>query len=342
MQRRAALPLEGRPIGIEQQSLASAKEERDGGRPASRSCQDDVRRCSLPRYTVRVIPQVAPGDVSLYYRAEMPRAAVNGVQLYYEVHGRGPAVVFAHGAGGNHMSWWQQVPVFARRYRCVTFDHRGFGLSGDGPDGPGPAAFVEDLRALLDHLGIQETFLVGQSMGGWTCMGFTLAHPQRVRALVMANTLAGLRRAVWLAASEEERARAQALWQQRRLGRRRALAFAFTRQHPHLAFLYKQIRLLSEEGLQRLPTQEYVQRLRALEREPEGAASLEALASMRTPVLFIGGEYDDIMPVPLMEVAVRLIPRARLVVVPGTGHSVYFEAPATFNRIVLEFFRGLA
>jgi len=85
-----------------------------------------------------------------------------------------------------------------------------------------------------------------------------------------------------------------------------------------------------------------VQRLRALERDVERAATPEALANLRTPVLFIGGEHDDIMPVPLMEVAVKLIPTARLVVVPGCGHSVYFEAPDTFNRIVLDFFNGLA
>jgi len=137
------------------------------------------------------------GRLPVSSESEMPRAPVNGIELYYQVHGQGPAVVFAHGAGGNHMSWWQQVPAFARHCRCVTFDHRGFGFSGDGVDGPGPTAFVDDLRGLLDYLDIEQAFLVGQSMAGWTCMGFALAHPQRVRALVMANTLAGIRRAVW-------------------------------------------------------------------------------------------------------------------------------------------------
>lgn len=68
----------------------------------------------------------------------MPKAQVNGIELYYEVHGEGPPIVFAHGAGGNHLSWWQQVPFFtAQGYRCVTFDHRAFGQSLDGADGPG-------------------------------------------------------------------------------------------------------------------------------------------------------------------------------------------------------------
>jgi len=66
----------------------------------------------------------------------MPKAQINGIELYYEVHGNGPAVVCAHGAGGNHLSWWQQVPVLTPRYRCVIFDHRGFGQSLDSPNGP--------------------------------------------------------------------------------------------------------------------------------------------------------------------------------------------------------------
>jgi 3-oxoadipate enol-lactonase len=95
----------------------------------------------------------------------MPKIQVNGIDLYYEVHGDGPAIVFAHGAGGNHLSWWQQVPVFTRQYCCITFDHRGFGQSSDNPNGPGSQAFVEDLKQLLDHLKIERASPVAQSMG---------------------------------------------------------------------------------------------------------------------------------------------------------------------------------
>ncbi len=267
----------------------------------------------------------------------MASAVVNGTDLYYEEHGAGPAVVFAHGAGGNHLSWWQQVPVFSRKYRCVTFDHRGWGLSLDGQQA-GPAAFVEDLRGLLDHLGIERAALVAQSMGGLTCLSFAIAHPQRVWALVMGNTFAGMRGTVWLAADEELRARAHAVWDRRRRdGVRRALAPGFARREREKAFLYRQIRLLNEEGPNHLRTEEQVMRARALERDPGVAASRQALAAIRAPVLFIGGEHDEVMPPSLMEVACRLIPGSRMVVVPEAGHSVYFEKPDTFNRITLEF-----
>ena len=122
----------------------------------------------------------------------MPYADVNGIRMYYESHGDGPALVFAHGAGGNHLSWWQQVPYFRGRYRCIAFDHRGFGLSADIESSPGASAFPEDLRCLLDALQIDQAFLVAQSMGGGTCMGFTAAYPERVRALVMCDTIGAM------------------------------------------------------------------------------------------------------------------------------------------------------
>ena len=100
-------------------------------------------------------------------------------ELYYEVHGEGPLVVFAHGAGGTHLSWWQQVPELSRHFQCITFDHRGFGYSRDVDGGPGRAAFVQDLAGLIDHLGLDRVSLVGQSMGGWTTLGYASARRTR-------------------------------------------------------------------------------------------------------------------------------------------------------------------
>ena len=76
----------------------------------------------------------------------MPKANVNGIQLYYESHGQGPDIVFAHGRGGNHLSWWRQVPVFSENHRCISYDHRGWGATYDAAYGPGRAAFDEDLE----------------------------------------------------------------------------------------------------------------------------------------------------------------------------------------------------
>jgi 3-oxoadipate enol-lactonase len=83
----------------------------------------------------------------------MPYLARPDAELYYEETGKGPPLVFAHGLGGNHLSWWQQVPHFAGGNRCVTFAHRGFFPSRSTlPAGDLSSHFVDDLEALLDAL----------------------------------------------------------------------------------------------------------------------------------------------------------------------------------------------
>ncbi len=91
------------------------------------------------------------------------------------------------------MSWWQQVPEFSKRFRCITFDQRGFAESHNPPEAPGAEAFADDLAGLLEHLGVDDVFLVGQSMGGRTVLNFARRYPNRVKAMVMAATLANIR-----------------------------------------------------------------------------------------------------------------------------------------------------
>ena len=109
----------------------------------------------------------------------MSSATINGIELHYQTHGEGEAIVFAHGAGGNLLSWWQQIPFFSQHYKCIVFDHRGFGHSLDAPDGHGGAAFVDDLRGLLDHLYVESGDLVAQSIGGRTALGVSWVYPAR-------------------------------------------------------------------------------------------------------------------------------------------------------------------
>jgi pimeloyl-ACP methyl ester carboxylesterase len=267
----------------------------------------------------------------------MPFAPVNGIDLYYEEHGEGTPIILAHGAGGNHLSWWQQVPALSRHWRTITFDHRGWGLSYDTDD-RGPEAFIEDLGALLDYLNIEKAVLAGHSMGGYSCLGLAIAQPERVKGLLMSNTFAGMRREVWLAATDAQREAVRQVWERRGTEKiKRVLAPGFSRRHRNRAFLYKQIRLLNENGPNRLDRARQVQRLRALERPDETGATREQLAALPMPVFFLGGEHDEVFPVSLMKIAQSLLPDARMVVVPDAGHSVYFEAPDTFNELAHEF-----
>jgi pimeloyl-ACP methyl ester carboxylesterase len=231
------------------------------------------------------------------------------------------------------------VPALAKHFRVVTYDARGWGLSYDTDD-KGPEAFIDDLRGLLDALEVDHALLGAQSMGGLACLGVAMAQPERVRGLLLANTFAGMRRAVWLASTDGHKEEVRAIWERRRSeGSKRVLAPSWSQANRDKAFLYKQIRLLNEHGPNRLDSARQVLRLRALERTDVGADP-EQLAALPMPVLFIGGELDEVMPVSLMEIAKSLIPGAQMHVVPGAAHSVYFEAPDVFNAYALEFFQN--
>ena len=253
----------------------------------------------------------------------MPWVSVNDTRLYYLAQGSGPALLFAHGAGGNHLSWWQQIPYFATRYRCVVFDHRAFGRSLDGSEGRGRRAFADDLRQLLDHLNIESFALVAQSMGGRTAVGFAVRNPGRVRALVLAGTTGG-------AVNDEIRS-AQERHRTTPVGRRslaqRAVSPRLRQERPDMAYLYGLIGRLNpprpRDFLAPIPGYR--------------GSSAQALAALEIPILFLVGEDDTITPPNIVNMAHGQVPGSQFDVIEGAGHSAYFEQPEAFNRRLDQF-----
>lgn len=249
----------------------------------------------------------------------MPLAELNGIELYYESHGDGPALVFLHGAAGNHLSWWQQVPAFRDRFRCITIDHRGFGRSTDLDDAGG-SAFVEDLEHLLDELQIDRVSLVAQSMGGRTALGFAVRHPQRVAALVMADTWGFFE---WPELQDEVlRMREQAADRDAPLAER-ALGAAFQARETARTFLYRQIAALNPP-----------RGAAAVAATPTDAPDREAVSRLTVPTLFIVGAEDQLTPPAIIKRVHELIPVSEYCEFSGLGHSVYFEDAPAFNETV--------
>jgi pimeloyl-ACP methyl ester carboxylesterase len=255
----------------------------------------------------------------------MPFAKINGIELYYETHGSGPAFVFAHGGGGSHLSWWQQVPAFASHYTVITFDHRSFGQSHDLPNGPGPNAFVEDLTTLLDHLGIQKAAVAGQSMGGWTVCGFAAAHPERASALILCDTTGGIETTEAVKSHANIRERSQGNLKQILTN---AYAKSFPEREPALCFLYQQISTLNTRVAPNL-----VPTLFGMKH------NVKPIVEHKIPTLLLVGEEDVLAPPQVMESITAQIPHAHFVKIPQAGHSAYFERPDEFNRSVSDFLR---
>ncbi|MBN8842642.1 MAG: alpha/beta hydrolase [Sphingomonadales bacterium] len=240
--------------------------------------------------------------------------ATAGAEIYWQTHGEGPAVVLAHGIGGNHAIWYRQIDALARSNRVITFDHRGFGLSRD-LDGRGRDAFVDDLAALLDHLGETRVALVGQSMGAGTCIGFAHRAPDRVAALAICDSLHGIaENAAVKAIMDTARQSAGALSQIERV-----LGAGAPRD---VATLYSQI--ASFNAVDR----------HSLSGRFEARPAAE-LGGRGFPILFLCGVDDVIFPIEAVRLVQSEVAGSFLVEVNDAGHSAFLEAPVQFNDTIL-------
>lgn len=258
-------------------------------------------------------------------------------RIYYEVTGEGPAIVFAHGLGGNHMSWFQQVAHFAPHHTCVTFAHRGFAPSSPITGGPNPADYAGDLAALVTHLELDDVRVVAQSMGGWTTIEYALTRPRALKAIVLAGTTGTIDP---LQIGEPERARVvpwiqnvftsgQSLFARGihpGAGERMAL------EQPTLHLLYRHV---DDENASLDKNALGAKLLAARTRSPED------LKHIACPIQFIVGDEDVLIPSFVADALARAVPGAKVAHIADAGHSAYFERATKFNTIVEQFFEHL-
>lgn len=244
-------------------------------------------------------------------------------RIYYEAYGEGLPVLLAHGVGGNHASWFNQIPALAKSFRAITFDHRAFGNSDDD-EGLGRSAFVDDIARLLDALKIDQAVLVGQSMGGGSSAAFTCRWPDRVRALAHCDSLAAVKLdEPWASELAAVNAATYNFSQAERVLGRTTLA-----NDPERTLLYLQIASFNSVSL------------KTVKGQPAPWTPHE-LAATGVPVLFIAGEEDVICPPPLIKAMHAQVPGSRYAEIASAGHSAYFEQPEAFNRVLLDFLKTL-
>lgn len=253
---------------------------------------------------------------------------VNGTRLYSEIAGAGRPVVLIHGFTLDTTMWDDQFLPFARHFQVIRYDMRGFGRSAL-PTGE-PYSHAEDLKGLLDALGVDRAHLVGLSKGGAVALDFALTYPQRVGALVLNDTVVG--GFDW---SAEGSARDSLVWQRAREGGIPAARESWL-AHPLFAPALRQpavaarlTRIVEEYSGWHFVNTNHEHGL-----EPPAA---RRLVELRAPVLALVGELDlpDFRRV--TEVIGREAPGARTIVIPGVGHMANMEAPEQVNEAVLGF-----
>jgi pimeloyl-ACP methyl ester carboxylesterase len=269
----------------------------------------------------------------------MALTSVHGLRIGYDDHtppggGTGDPVVLVHGHPFDRSMWDPQVAdLTAAGYRVVTSDLRGYGESDVVPGVTPLSAFAEDLAALLDHLGIERAVIGGLSMGGQIVMEFHRLFPDRVAALVLADTFAQ--------AETEEGRKSRNAMADRLLAEgmggyadevleRMVAPYNVTERTDVAAHVARMMRDTPPEGA--------AAALRGRAERPDYSESLTLAA---VPALVVVGADDTFTPVADAEYLHGLLPAATLAVVQGAAHMPNLERPAEFNAVLRDFLAAL-
>lgn len=255
-------------------------------------------------------------------------AITDSTSIDYDVHGEGPALVLINGLGFGRWAWFKQIPALSRHFKVITFDIRGeVDLKG------GVADLAGEVVALLDHLKIKKTHVLGTSLGGFVAQELALKRPDLVDRLVLVCTSYGGR--------APETMSPQAL----------AAMFGWGSLTPEAA-ARRGLEAATSEAYRAERPDEFDEIVRArLADSPSLAAySRQALAGARfdaergaedifAPTLVIHGDEDRYVPLVNAEALAEALPEARLEVIEGAGHLVFIEKSARVNRKVVDFLK---
>ncbi|HXY36127.1 MAG TPA: alpha/beta hydrolase [Planctomycetaceae bacterium] len=289
-------------------------------------------KLSIPIALAFLIPAASQPLGAGEYRAKLSGhgfAPVNGTRIYYEVAGKGEPLVLIHGGNLDSRMWDDQFANYAKRYRVVRYDVRGFG----GSIRPADQAYsnADDLAGLLDYLEMPKAHLVGLSLGGLIALDFAVTRPTRVLSMVLAGPgLSGYEKsdpdgeeAWWVrvqAARDEGAEKVVEMWL-------KDPYMAPAMENPTLA---ERLRYLARENAH------YWLQNPILQRPPRPPAA-QKLREIKVPTLVILGERDLPRSVEISARLLRDINGTKKVVIPGAGHMVNMERPGGFDRAVMEF-----
>lgn len=259
-------------------------------------------------------------------------ALLSDMEVGYDENGTGMPVMFVHGFPHDRRLWAQQMRGLGARARCVAVDLRGFGDTTAQPPWS-MDRYADDVVALMDLLRLEPAVIAGLSMGGYIALAIWRRHPERVRALVLANTRAG-------ADSAEAREKRKATIALAREGGSAAVADSV--MTGMLGKSTRETRSDLVETVRRMlvaqPVEGIVGALQAMMDRPD---STPTLGTIDAPVLVISSEEDAIIPVEEARAMHAAIGGSQLEIIAKAGHLSNLERPAAFNHLLSEFLARL-
>jgi pimeloyl-ACP methyl ester carboxylesterase len=267
----------------------------------------------------------------------MPTTLVNGIKLYYEVHGQDKPLILIQGLGGRHQAWFFQVRAFKKHFQVVTIDNRGIGKSSQISREPYTIkVMADDVIGLMDHLSIDKAHILGLSLGGMVAQEIAISYPHRVDKLILCSTFASREEHddtpdVIRNVLEVESSGVDSMSLDWREFISSFISLSFNKR-PYRMFF----NLLSRFGIKSTHIQGYLGQIGAV-RDYETKSRLHLIHS---PTLVITGTEDKLVASRFSEMIASRIPHARLVEVSGGSHAFFIEMSDRFNREILDFLIG--
>jgi 3-oxoadipate enol-lactonase len=266
----------------------------------------------------------------------MPTTNANGINLYYEVHGKGEPLLLIMGLSLNSKSWFRTLPALSEHYQVIIFDNRGVGLS-DKPNTPYSIELMaEDARAVLDAAGVESAHVYGISMGGMIAQKLAIKYPERIQSLILGCTTSGgvnhvqpgadvsmlmLSRGSSIATPEE-------------------MAWATAPILYSQSFLEEHREMVAEDIQKRieipiLPYAYMLQLQACLTHD-----TYNDIDQIQVPTLVIHGDADKLVPYENGVTLAEKIPNAEFLTIQGAGHIYVTEANDFVNDRVLDFLKN--
>lgn len=263
----------------------------------------------------------------------MMKVRIAGGDVAYDARGKGQALLLLHAFPLGLAMWEAQARAFASSHHVIRFDARGFGGSPPGDGLLTMERIADDGVALLDHLGVSRAVVCGISMGGYAAFAMVRRHPDRLKALVLADTRAGAdgvtARAARAAQADKARKEGSAAIADAVLPK--LVGETTHKERPEILALLR-------ETIAANPPRGIADALAGLAAR---ADSTPILREIRVPTLVVCGDEDVITPLAESEALVRGIAGSRLEVVAAAGHLSSVENPEGFNVVVRKFLAEL-